>query len=151
MMGISSVQFSHSVMSDSLRLHGPPLVPLSLGFPRQEYWSGLPFHFPGDLFNPQIWTCVPYAGRQILPVSHQGSPLAENSYKLNIEGVAWFFLFIVKCDKKEVNFSFFLHVRTQWDYRPLQARKRNLTRTWPCLLASSFHTSRTMRKYICIV
>ena len=24
-------------------------APLSLGFPRQEYWSGLPFPFPGDL------------------------------------------------------------------------------------------------------
>ena len=24
-------------------------VPLSMGFPRQEYWSGLPFPLPGDL------------------------------------------------------------------------------------------------------
>ena len=28
--------------------------PLSTGFPRQEYWSGLPFLSPGDLFNPGI-------------------------------------------------------------------------------------------------
>ena len=27
-------------------------VPLSMGFPRQEYWSGLPFTSPGDLPNP---------------------------------------------------------------------------------------------------
>ena len=27
-------------------------APLSLGFPRQEYWSGLPFPFPGDLPDP---------------------------------------------------------------------------------------------------
>ena len=27
---------------------------LSMGFPRQEYWSGLPFHPPGDLLNPGI-------------------------------------------------------------------------------------------------
>ena len=27
---------------------------LSLGFPRQEYWSGLPFPSPGDLPNPGI-------------------------------------------------------------------------------------------------
>jgi len=26
-------------------------VPLSMGFPSQEYWSGLPFPFPGDLPN----------------------------------------------------------------------------------------------------
>ena len=30
------------------------LVPLSMGFPRQEYWSGLPFPSPGDLPNPGI-------------------------------------------------------------------------------------------------
>ena len=28
--------------------------PLSMGFPRQEYWSGLPFPTPGDLPNPGI-------------------------------------------------------------------------------------------------
>ena len=26
-------------------------APLSMGFPRQEYWSGLPFPPPGDLPN----------------------------------------------------------------------------------------------------
>ena len=29
-------------------------VPPSMGFSRQEYWSGLPFPFPGDLPNPGI-------------------------------------------------------------------------------------------------
>ena len=29
-------------------------VLLSMGFPRQEYWSELPFPFPGDLPNPGI-------------------------------------------------------------------------------------------------
>ena len=29
-------------------------APLSLGFSRQEYWSGLPFPPPGDLPNPEI-------------------------------------------------------------------------------------------------
>ena len=28
--------------------------PLSVGFPRQEYWSGLPFPSPGDLSDPGI-------------------------------------------------------------------------------------------------
>ena len=27
-------------------------APLSTGFPRQEYWSGLPFPSPGDLPDP---------------------------------------------------------------------------------------------------
>ena len=46
--GIVSV--SHSVMSDSVT---PWTVahqsPLSMGFPRQEFWSGLPFSSLGDL------------------------------------------------------------------------------------------------------
>ena len=29
-------------------------APPSLGFSRQEYWSGLPFPFPGDLPDPGI-------------------------------------------------------------------------------------------------
>ena len=46
----SSVQFSRSVVSDSLRPHGlARQAPLSMGFPRQEYWSGLPFLPPGNL------------------------------------------------------------------------------------------------------
>ena len=44
-----------SVMSDSLQ---PWTVacqaPLLVEFPRQEYWSGLPFPPPGDLPNPGI-------------------------------------------------------------------------------------------------
>ena len=33
-------------------------VPLFVGFPRQEHWSGLPFPFPGDLPNPGSNTCL---------------------------------------------------------------------------------------------
>ena len=29
-------------------------VPLSMGFSKQEYWSGLPCPLPGDLPNPEI-------------------------------------------------------------------------------------------------
>ena len=29
-------------------------APPSMGFSRQEYWSGLPFRSPGDLPNPGI-------------------------------------------------------------------------------------------------
>ena len=42
-----------SVMSNSMQ----PMdhqAPLSMGFSRQEYWSGLPFPSPGDLPNPGI-------------------------------------------------------------------------------------------------
>ena len=48
-----------SIRSDSLRLHGLLCpwdfqVPLSMGFPRQEYWSGLTFPAQGDLPDPGI-------------------------------------------------------------------------------------------------
>ena len=52
-------------------------VPLSMGFSRQEYWSGLPFLPVGDLPNPVIEppiSCVSYAGRQTLPLRHLRSP-----------------------------------------------------------------------------
>ena len=52
----SSVQFSHSVMSDSFVIPWTVAhqTPLSMGFPRQYYWSGLPFPSPGDLLNPRV-------------------------------------------------------------------------------------------------
>ena len=41
-----------SVVSNSLQPHGLLVqAPLSMGFSRQEYWSGLPFPSPGDLPN----------------------------------------------------------------------------------------------------
>ena len=33
-------------------------TPLSVGFSRQEYWSGLPFSSPVDLSQPREWTWV---------------------------------------------------------------------------------------------
>ena len=35
-------------------IDGSPPVPPSLGFSRQEYWSGLPCPASGDLPNPEI-------------------------------------------------------------------------------------------------
>ena len=46
--------FSHQVMSDSFVTPWTVAcqLPLSIGFPRQEDWSGLPFPSPGDLPDP---------------------------------------------------------------------------------------------------
>ena len=52
-------------------------APLSMGFSRQEYWSGLPFPPSGDLPNPGIETVSPVTpASQVdsLPLSHQRSP-----------------------------------------------------------------------------
>ena len=47
---------SHSVLSDALQLPWSVVhqAPLSMGFSRQEYWSGLPCPPPGDLPNLRI-------------------------------------------------------------------------------------------------
>ena len=45
--------WSRSVVSDSLRPHGHQAPP-SVGFSRQEYWSGLPFPSPWNLPDPGI-------------------------------------------------------------------------------------------------
>ena len=49
-------------------------APLSMGFPKQESWSGLPFPSPGDLPNPGIKPGAPAFQAESLPLSHQGSP-----------------------------------------------------------------------------
>ena len=49
-------------------------VPLSMGFSRQEYWSGFPCPPPGDLPNPGIEHASPALQVDSLPLNHQGSP-----------------------------------------------------------------------------
>ena len=49
-------------------------VPLSMGFPRQEYWSGLPFPSPGDVPNPGTEPASPVLQADSLLLTHQGSP-----------------------------------------------------------------------------
>ena len=46
--------------------------PLSLGFPRQEYWSRLLFPSPGDLPKPGIEPTSPALQADSLPL-HQGA------------------------------------------------------------------------------
>ena len=43
---------------------------LSIGCPRQEYWSGLPFPSPGDLPDPRIEPASPALQADSLPLSH---------------------------------------------------------------------------------
>ena len=70
-----------SVVSDSLR---PPWtvagqVPLSMGFPRQEYWSGLPFLPSGDLTDPGIELLSPVLAGGFLTTLPIGKPLISPS------------------------------------------------------------------------
>ena len=45
-----------------------------MGFPRQEYWSGLPFPFPGDLPNTGIKPRSPALQVDSLPAEPEGKP-----------------------------------------------------------------------------
>ena len=49
-------------------------VPLSMGFSRQEYWSGLPFSSPGDLPDPATEPGSPALQTDSLPTELQGKP-----------------------------------------------------------------------------
>ena len=46
-------------------------APLFMAFPRQKYWSGLPFSPPGDLTNPEIKPEFPVKAGDSLLLSHR--------------------------------------------------------------------------------
>ena len=75
-------------------------APLSMGFPRQEYWSGLPFPSPRELPDPGIESpslSVSCIGRWILyQQCHLGSPY---SVMLHIKN-GYIFLFCTKIHLK---------------------------------------------------
>ena len=45
-------------------------APLSMGFSRQQYWSGLPFPSPGDLRNPGIEPRSQHCRQTLYRLSH---------------------------------------------------------------------------------
>ena len=56
-------------------------APLSMGFSRQEYWSGLPCPPSGDLPNPGIESRSPYCRWILYYLNHQGgTPFIILSY-----------------------------------------------------------------------
>ena len=67
--------FSHQVMSDfvtprTVTCQASP----SMGFPREEYWNGLPFPSPGDVPHPGIKPISPALQADSLPMSYLGTP-----------------------------------------------------------------------------
>ena len=74
-----------SLLSLHLTLATPWTVarqaPLSVGFFRQEYWSGLPFPSPGDLPHPGIEPTPPELQVDSLPSEPSGKPLLLRSQR----------------------------------------------------------------------
>ena len=62
-------------------------APLSTGFSRQEFWSGLPGRPPGDLPHPGIKPGSPALQADSLPLSHLGSPthIIHHTYSIERE------------------------------------------------------------------
>ena len=56
-------------------------APLSVGFPRQEYWSGLPFPSPEDLPGLRIEPKSPALQVDLL-TEMQGSPLEDSRLRI---------------------------------------------------------------------
>ena len=50
-------------------------APLSMGFSRQKYWSGLPCPLPGDILEPgiELVSCFSCTAGRLYPLSHLGS------------------------------------------------------------------------------
>ena len=63
-----------SVISDSATLRTVARqAPLSMGFSRQEYWSGLPFPLPEDLPDPGMELVSPELQASSILLNHAGS------------------------------------------------------------------------------
>ena len=68
------------------------LAPLSMGFSRQEYWSGLPLPSPGDLPDPGIEPRSPAVEADTLTSEAPGTPFSQHHHLLKR-----LFLFQDKC------------------------------------------------------
>ena len=56
-----------------------PLPMVSMGFPRQEYWSGLTFSSPGDLPDPGTKPGSSESQADSLPSEPPGKPPSKKS------------------------------------------------------------------------
>ena len=57
-------------------------APLSMGFPRQEYWRGLLSPTPGDLSNPGIEPAAPALAGRFFTTEPSGKPYNIDGFTL---------------------------------------------------------------------
>ena len=74
--------FSCSAVSDSFMIPWTVAhqAPLSIGFPRQEYWSGLSCLSPGSLSNPGIKSASPASASGLFTTEPPGKPIMMNTF-----------------------------------------------------------------------
>ena len=71
-------------------------APPSMGFSRQEYWSGLPFPSPGDLPNPGIEPGSPALRADTLTSEPPGNTNHQGDNKFYFISVLFLFFFVVQ-------------------------------------------------------
>ena len=75
-------------------------APPSIGFPRQKYWSGLPFLSPGDLPDPGIEPGSPAFQADTLTSEPPGKPSVTETIAIRIgSGVCIPRIFVPKVQK----------------------------------------------------
>ena len=83
--------FSHWVKSNSFEtLWRVAHDDLSIRFPRQEYWSGLPFPSPGNLPNPGMEPASPALQAGSLPLNLQGGRYGVRKTSLSLLSASFF-------------------------------------------------------------
>ena len=110
---------SFSVISHSLQSHGvAPWATLSMGFSRQEYWSGLPCPSPGDLPNPGIEFWSPELWADSLPSEPAGENCSLIICNLNPAGVLiwWSSLFVLSFLFLFVNILSLIFLSKSWPW-----------------------------------
>ena len=82
-----------SVVSDSVTPWSVACqAPLSMGFPRQEYWREFPFPSPGDLPDPGIEPRSPALQADSLPTEPPGKPILDYSQRHSLMYHLWLLL-----------------------------------------------------------
>ena len=76
-------------------------VPLSMGFPRQEYWSGLPLPSPGNLPSPGIEFRSPALQADSLLTKFPGSEYMFHKQLLNKHLLSYGTFVLKLCDAYE--------------------------------------------------
>ena len=100
---------SHPTLYDSVDCSPPGS--LSVGFSRQEYWSGLPYPPPGDLPNPGIEPYIRDSLLRLLPWQTGSMPLAPPG--------------------EPIHFGMFFKISIILKMWPYQTEDDNLSCNWP--------------------
>ena len=82
-------------------------APLSMGFQRQEYRSGLPFLSPGDLLNPGIKPASPVNQSHLYQIKNQAVALGN-----------WLWTITVSLNNPWISFIYLTLLTIVWEKRP---------------------------------